>query len=827
MKPCWQSLALIFLSLLGSSCGKPDKPEVQNIPVIAPSMEVVGPATGAALAEPMVIPELVLTLLDPGIVAPLGLDGSASAWKVRQGNALEMDRDALFQPVRPGPAILESIGSQGQVQLQPVRVVEPESVDFTNDIMPLLTRHDCNSGGCHGRLDGQNGFKLSLFGYAAEQDYQAITRDSAGRRIDRMRPVSSLILLKASGRVSHGGGQAMSASSADYDRLKRWLEAGASEGNPNGRRLKSLRVSPTTIQASESGKFTAHAIAEFSDGSQRDVSAWSDWKSLDDRVAQADQFGRLKVLEPGETDLVVRYGSYVTTARISYAGPAIGPGVFESLASGTFIDKAVASHLQSLNIEPSPLADDSAYLRRATLDLVGRLPEPVEIRRFLKSTDREKRRKVVEDLLMDSDFTKFWSLKFGDLLQISTARQGNSAPFYLLWLQEQLDRGTAWDKIVRDLLTTRGDPASKQQAPAAYSLENIDPVAASQSTAQRLLGIRLRCAQCHDHPFDVWTQTQSHQFAAFFAKVRPIAPSPGQMMARQRIGYFADGQVLHPLTQKSVSPLVLSGNQPLIKPDTDPLAALADWITSAENPFMTRAFVNWLWAQFFATGLVDPLDDLSAANPPSHPALLDALARRFIELKFQIRPMIVEILQSKVYQTASQPTLTNARFARLNAFQAPRMMSAQQLADSLAQATGMPNRYTNKPTGTRALEIQDPATPSALLDTLGRCGRVDSCGSGIGGSASSSLRQSLLWISSDTVDGKLGAPSGYLRQLLDLEPEPVEIVESLFLRSLCRFPTDSEKQHWSSAIQASPNRPEIVEDLFWALLNTREFLFNH
>jgi hypothetical protein len=299
------------------------------------------------------------------------------------------------------------------------------------------------------------------------------------------------------------------------------------------------------------------------------------------------------------------------------------------------------------------------------------------------------------------------------------------------------------------------------------------------------------------------------------------------MMGRTRIGYFPEGQVAHPRTQETLQPKVLSGNQPTISADSDPLPALADWVTSTENPFMARAFVNWLWAQFFATGLVDPVDDLSAANPPTHPELLDALGRRFIELKYQVRPMITEILESRVYQASSIPNAQNSRFARLNAFQSPRILSAQQLADALAQATGIPNRYANKPTGTRAVEIQDPSTGSALLDTLGRCGRLEACVASSGGRATTSLRQSLLWISSDTVDGKVGAVSGYIRQMLDLEPEPDEIVENLFLRTVCRFPTDSEKKHWNEVIASAKNRPEIVEDLFWALLNTREFLFNH
>ena len=829
MKRSWSFLPLVLCSLILGGCGNADSPKKTNQATASPKSndqaqnDTTDSINTSDLDSQTHQPtEIVVTLADPGFLLP-----SANPWKIKQGKSLKVDRNGLLQAVESGVTQLESNDAQGRLIVQSVKVLEPESIDFANDILPILTRHGCNSGGCHGRLDGQNGFKLSLFGYAPEQDFKAIVKDSAARRIDMIDASSSLILRKASGLVPHGGGQVMDPSSADFTRIKSWLSAGASEHAPKKRLMKSLRITPESIQAGQAGEYQVKAIAKFNDDSERDVSAWSTWKILDDKVARVDPFGRLTVLESGETDIVVRYGSQVKTARVSLPGPLVDASAFETLKSDSYIDKTVSRHLQGLNIPPSPLTSDAAFLRRVTLDLVGRLPEPVETRRFLKDSSPDKRQRVIAELFKDADFTKFWSLKFGDFLQISSARQGNSAPFYLLWLQDQLEKQAPWDKMVRDLLTTRGDPSSKESAAAAYSLENIDPITASQLTAQRLLGIRLRCAQCHDHPFDVWTQTQSHQFAAFFAKVRPIAPMPGQMMGRTRIGYFPEGKVLHPRTLEPVPPIVLSGNQPIVKSDTDPLPALADWATSAENPFMAKAFVNWLWAQFFATGLVDPVDDLSAANPPTHPELLDALARRFIELKYQMRPMITEILESRVYQASSLPNAQNSRFARLNAFQSPRTLSAQQLADALAQATGIPNRYTNKPTGTRAVEIQDPSTASAMLDTLGRCGRLEACASSAGGRATTSLRQSLLWISSDTVDGKVGAVSGYVRQMMDLEPEPEEIVENLFLRTVCRFPTDSESKHWKEVISTSKNRPEIVEDLFWALLNTREFLFNH
>ena len=815
------AIAIVCSLCLGCGQRKPGEP-VSAKPAAAPAP----PPKPAEPAGPKPLPDQVLRLNDPPVSAPHGRPLTFHGWQVKSGDAVLLNSDGFIEAVKPGQAMLELTVDNRQRFSQKIIVPEPEPLDFAQDIMPILTRQGCNSGGCHGRLDGQNGFKLSLFGYAPEADYAAIVKDSGGRRINLMEPQASLFLQKAAGQVAHGGGQAVAPSSMAYRQLQNWIASGVREHGPKPRKIKTFRVSPAEVRPGASGLFALHALAEYDDGLVRDVSAWADWKSLEPRVATVEPGGLMSIHETGYADIVARFGSLVTSVRVMLPGAVLPGQDYGALVSNSFIDSIVLDPLTTLNIAPSELTDDAAYLRRVTLDLVGRLPDPTEVRRFLKDESPDKRAKVVADLFKDADFTRFWSLKFGDLLQISTARQGPAAPFYLLWLQDQISRQQPWDAMVRTLLTTRGDPATQKEAAAAYSLENGDPVLASQLTAARLMGVRLRCAQCHDHPFDVWTQTQAHEFAAFFANVRANVPMPGQMMARPRIGYFAEGQVLHPRTQAKMEPKVLAGTQPELKPGTDPLPALAGWMTSPENPFFAKAFVNWLWAQFFATGLVTPVDDLSAANPPSNAKLLDALAKRFVEQKYQVQPMIQEIIASHAYQLSSQSNQGNRYSARLLAFQAPRPLTAQQQADALAQATGVPNRYANKPTGTRAIELQDPTNASNLLDTLGRCNRVEACGTLPGGSPAS-LRQSLLWISSDTVDGKVGALSGYVRQLLDLEPEPVEIAENLYLRTLSRFPTDDEKEHWKKAIESAPNRAEVVEDLFWALLNSREFLFNH
>jgi hypothetical protein len=822
-------LLMIMTALSGcsSSIDQSQNNQKSAIETASKSNSSPAPVISESASKKADIIQLSLTTADPSI------SGSSSSrlsepisWSVKSGQAVHISADGLIEAVEPGTAELYGNKASGDQVALVIDVKEPEQLDFAADIQPILTRHGCNSGGCHGRLDGQNGFKLSLFGYAAGPDYESIVRQSAGRRVNLFVPSASLLLQKASGQIPHGGGQAIATSSGDFQRLVNWIARGATQTAEKARKLKSLRILPELVRVSQPGPVSVFAIAEYEDGSTRDVSSWASWKSLDPGIAEIDSSGRARVLEPGETHFVVRFGSQVKAVPVQFSMTQFEESAYAPIAGKNPIDQAVSGHLKSLGVVPSPLADDATFLRRVTLDLVGRLPEPAEIRRFVKDPAPDKRDKLVDQLMDDADFNKLWSLRLGDLLQISSARQGNAAPFYLLWLQDQLDRRTSWDEMIRQLLSTRGDPATKAEAPSAYSLENTDPVNASQLAAQRFLGVRIRCAQCHDHPFDVITQSQAHQFAAFFAKVRPSQPVPGQLMTRPKIAFFPQGQHRHPLTGEILKPSVFLGNQPSLKTDADPLPALAGWMTDRSNQMMPRAFGNWLWSQFFASGIVSPVDDLSAGNPPSQPELLDYLGRRFVELGYQIRPLMKEIVTSHTYQLSSESLPENQKFARLNAFQAPRPLTAQQLADALAKATGIPNRFANKPTGTRAIEIQDPTTQSNLLETLGRCDRRDACGT-TAGTSSLSLRQSLMWIGSDTVDSKVGAVSGYLRQLMELSPTPAEIIENLYLRTLCRFPSAPETEHFSKIISASSDQAEVVEDLFWALINSREFLFNH
>jgi hypothetical protein len=461
-----------------------------------------------------------------------------------------------------------------------------------------------------------------------------------------------------------------------------------------------------------------------------------------------------------------------------------------------------------------------------SLDLTGEQPDPDEIRKFLADADPDKRAKLIDRLIASPNFVLFWEIKLGDLLAITPARFGNGAYYYEAWLASKLKENTPWDEIVRSLLTAVGDPMAKYiGGPVNYALDGPDPKVRAEQTAQRFLGLRIRCAQCHDHPFDVWTQDDYFGLAAIFAKVEPSAPRPGQMDARQLVKVNPEGKVEHLRTKKPAEPRLLNGEPVKVADDEDPRKVLADWMTSPDNPYFARAMANWTWAQFFGKGLADPADDLSRANPPVHPELLDALARHFVEAKYNLRDLIRTVTMSEAYGLASSTVPGNEHDTRLFSHHQAKPLTAHQMADALAQATSVENRYPNRAAGTRAIEVNDPTTRSTILETFGRCARTSGCGSVA--TPALSLRQALLLIGGDVVEGKIASLNGYLSNLLELNPEPDEIVENLYLRTLCRPPSASEASYWSSELKSASSLRDAAEDLFWALLNSREFAFNH
>jgi hypothetical protein len=497
---------------------------------------------------------------------------------------------------------------------------------------------------------------------------------------------------------------------------------------------------------------------------------------------------------------------------------------FAKLPRKSFIDVELFKRLESLKVPPSPPANDAAFLRRASLDLTAQQPDPSEVRDFLKDTDPDKRAKLIDRLLASKEFVNFWNIKLGDMLQISQARFNNGAGPYAKWLRDRLLKNTPWDQMVRELLTSVGNPFDMEQGAVNYALDDPDPKVRAERTAQRFLGLRVRCAQCHDHPFDVWTQDDYYGLAAFFAKTSAGPPRPG-MMGRTVVKVDPEGKVEHLRTKKPAEPRLPTGELVKLEKNDDPRKALADWMTRPDNPYFARAMANWTWAQLFGKGLADPADDLSRANPPVHPELLDALAKHFVKHKYDLRDLVRTIATSEAYGLSAASRPGNERDTRLFSHHLPRPLTAHQMADALARVTNVPDRYGQQRVIRKAIEVSDPGTASAVLDAFGRCPRTNGCSSV--STPALSLRQALLLIGGTAVEDKVSSLNGYLSEALELNQEPDELVQNLYFRALCRPPTAEELSHWMGVLKGSSNQKEAIEDLFWALLNSREFAFNH
>jgi hypothetical protein len=761
---------------------------------------------------------------------------SLAHWEALPPGVVAVGPEGYVKPLSAGEAKVraELPDGLGVVEAQvKVAAQEGRAWNFAEDVVPIFTRLGCNAGGCHGRAEGQNGFHLSLFGYDPEGDLRALAREGGSRRMSFFDPDSSLFLQKATGRTPHVGGQRLVPGSEEYRLLRSWIAAGApfKQGTDHGS-LVAVRVEPENVLLDEPGPQQLRVVARYTDGHERDVTRLARFVVNDETTATIDERGKATLSRRAETDLIVRYRSSVLTTRLA---TLINPDLsfdFTALARKNFVDEELFRRLEALRVPPSPLASDAAFLRRLSLDLTGEQPDTEQIRRFLADADPDKRLKLIDQLMASPDFVRFWEIKFGDMLQINVNRVGAGAYAYETWLHNRLSENVPWDVIVRTLLTALGKPTEgpvrdPKGGPANYALDAPEPKERAEQAAQRFLGQRMRCAQCHDHPFDVWTQDDYFGLAAIFAKVEftGAGPRAGGMMGEPTVRVNPEGEVEHLRTKRAAEPRLLDGTPVKVGENDDPRKVLADWITAPNNPFFARATANWVWAQFFGKGIADPPDDLSRSNPPVHKELLDALARHFVAHKFDLRELIRTIVSSEAYGLSSATVLGNEHDTRLFSHHLPRPLTAHQMADALAQATSVPNRFANRGPGTRAIEVTDPTVRNTILDTFGRCPRTNGCAATT--TPALSLRQALLLLGGDVVDSKVSSLNGYLAGYLALNPAPDELVENLYLRTLCRKPNDVELEHWTKELKSAKVLQEAAEDLFWALLNSREFAFNH
>jgi len=703
----------------------------------------------------------------------------------------------------------------------------PAKPTFLRDITPILNKAGCTSGPCHGSAKGKNGFKLSLRGYDAQYDYEALLYDLSGRRFNRAEPGRSLMLSKPAGQVPHGGGLRFPADSEYYKTIFNWIAQGVPYGDAAKDNVTAVEVSPKDIFMAKPGETAQVKVtARYADGQTKDVTRDATVESNTPDLASVDAASSaIKAERVGEATLLVRFQGKLATIPVTVLNPK--PGfVWKPLAQHNFIDQLLDAKMQRLKIQPSPLADDATFLRRTMLDLTGQTPSPDQIRAFLADATptRAKRAKMIDKLIASSAYTDHWTVKWGDLLQSSRKYLGDKGVYqFREWIRDSIATNKPYNKLVHEMLTARG---STYDEPAAnYFRVTRDAKPTMEKTTAVFLGVRMVCAQCHDHPFERWTQNQYYQMSAFFTAVglRAGYEVGEEILFDQR----ADYEMKHPKDGRVVAPeFLIASTKPLaIPPDSRRRDALADWLVAKDNPFFAKAITNRVWSYFFGKGIIDPVDDIRASNPPSNPALLEALTKEFLDHNFDLQHLMRVIANSRAYQTALAANEWNAGDQMNFSHMMPRRLSAEQLMDAVALATGSRPTFPEVPQDTAAAQFADPHIgKEGFLDVFGRPQRESSLESER--RSDFSLPQALNLINGKTVADTLADPKGRVAKLVLSGKSDAAMVEELYLAALSRLPNAEEAERGVKYL-AGGSRATRAQDLLWALLNSKGFLYVH
>jgi len=698
-------------------------------------------------------------------------------------------------------------------------------LSFINDIVPIFTRSGCANSNCHGSVRGQNGFKMSLFNYEPEFDYEAITKLSEGRRIDRLNPENSLILKKPAFEVPHGGGQRFKMDSPEYRALSSWLKSGAPFDPPGTPRIRSLSVSPQRQKLiGLDGSVQLVATASYSDGSTRDVTSMVQYSSNIPDIAGVSSDGRVTAKAPGETAIMIRMLGQAAAVEIMVVKDPPDRN-YPKIARHNYIDEHVFSKLREGNMVPSELSTDEEFVRRLYLDVLGLLPTIEETKSFVGSRDPNKRARLIEGLLNRPERDEMWAMRFAEMFRAgyNEAGQKGGGAFYR-WLRDKVRGNIPYDQMARELLVSQGRHSFEGQSNFYFVSREIDPEESGVNVSQLLLGVQIECARCHNHPFEKWTQDDFYGFAAFFARVE----RKDMYKTGENATFLKEtGEVLHPKTKQPVQPKYLLGAVEQERPGEDVREKLAQWITSPKNPFFARAAVNRIWKFFMGRGLVEPVDDFRVTNPPANAALLDALASDFVENGFSLKNLERRILNSRAYQLSSAPNLTNAADQINYSHYILRRLTSEQLIDSMVQVTGVYEKFPTFPLGTRAMSIAvlPYTSPHYMMKVFGRnelreviCER----------DAKPNVAQVMHMLSGDTIQRQITAKDSNLEKwLADSAVTDREIIDRIYLAALSRSPTEMEIETALAPVRRSGARREAFQDLLWAVFNSKEFLFNH
>ena len=720
-------------------------------------------------------------------------------------------------------------------------VASDQPLSFRHDVLPVLSKAGCNSGGCHGALAGKGGFRLSLNAYDPATDHYNITRENRGRRIEFADPARSLFVIKPTAAVRHKGGKTLHEDSDAYKLLIEWIQQGAPGPSTDDTELNRIELSPALSQLNkgDTQPLTVHAF--FSDGTKRDVTRWARFTSTDATIAEVDEAtGLAKVIGYGEGAISVWYSGQIALARITSPWPSVIPDeVFARTPKRNVIDKRVIEQLRRLNLKPSKPSSDSEFIRRVYLDVVGMLPTPQETKAFLADTSETKRDDLIEKLLAQPEFVDYWAYRLSDLFLISSKKLRPLAlKAYYDWLRGEIEKITPWDQLVRQVVAAKGDTL-KNGAANFYSIHQ-DPETMAENVSQAFMSLSINCAKCHNHPLEKWTNDQYYSFANLFARVRAKGwGGDARSGDGARTLFIADrGDLIQPRTGKPQPAAPLDGQAIASDSTEDRREALADWLTSPENPYFTRSIANRVWANFFGRGIVEPVDDLRISNPASNEPLLQAISEHLAKNDYDLKSLMRLILRSETYRRSSTPLPENVGDQKYYSRYYPRRLMAEVLQDAITSVTRVSPKY-NRITlsdgstegtslyreGTRALQLSDSAVTSYFLKTFGRNEREITCE--CERSNKPSMVQVLHLSNGDTLNNNLRSKQSRVNTMITQSNG--DIIDEAYLLCLSRRPSDSERKRLQNIFGVAPEteRRGVVEDLLWALMTSREFLFQH
>ncbi|WP_254507972.1 DUF1549 and DUF1553 domain-containing protein [Anatilimnocola floriformis] len=778
--------------------------------------------------------------------------------KYRSENAAiaRVDEFGLVTPVADGETgvIVEHTGGQTRVAITIKGIKEPELLSFSRDVIPILTKAGCNMGGCHGKAEGQNGFKLTVFGFDPKADHDAIVKEGRGRRISLAAPDHSLLLRKGLASDPHGGGLRIEEGSIRHRRLARWIREGAPYGTDEAPQLVKIEIEPTEQVLLAKGTQQLRVWAVDSDGARRDVTTEAEYESNASPIAAVDGRGFIQATEiAGEAAILARYLGQVTVSRVTIPQPGVK---FARPPEHNFIDKLAWDKLQRLGIEPSDVCDDATFLRRVYLDVIGMLPTAAEAKAFLADATPNKRALLVDKLLERPEYADYWTMRFSDLLRVDQTKitpQGSVA--ITRWLHKQFSENRPYDVFVRELITAKGNV--KAEGPAALYKALDTPEIAARNLSQVFLGIRLECAQCHHHPSDRWGQEDYFALAGMFSGVSrkrtpdggeavvPVVakdlkhPRTNEFVQMRPLGVAAKPRVVEEPPAPPMPPPGSKAKPPAkpkpvpknFVPDSavsdaiDPRVELADWMIAPENPYFAATMANRLWAHYFGRGLVEPIDDLRLTNPASNEPLFHAIAKHLRDSKYDIKAFTRTLLNSRLYQLSSSTTASNAADEQNFSHASYKAMPAEVLLDSIGQATGTPEVFNGWPEGYRAVQIWDNKLPHYFFRIFGRPVRATVCE--CERSNEPSISQALHLMNSPEIMAKIRSRTGHAAVTAKQALPPTETLDQLYLTVLARYPRATEKEQLLPAFAAETDRRAVCEDIVWVLLNSKEFLYNH